>query len=62
MTRDSTAGKNGGFIQMKTIHLVLTSAAHILILEGYREDEHGPLPTCKFIKWSIFLRTYYIYI
>ena len=37
---------------------VLALAAHILKLEQYREDQHGPCArmTCKFMKRSIFLR------
>ena len=35
---------------------MLASAAHILKLEQYREDYHGPCArmTCKFVKRSIF--------
>ena len=37
---------------------VLASAAHILKLELYREDEHGPCARMmrKFVKRSIFLK------
>ena len=42
--------------------MVLASAAHILKLERYREDQHGPCArmTRKFMKRSTFLnpRTY----
>ena len=40
----------------KSCYGVLASATHILKLEQYREDEHGPCArmTRKFVKWSIF--------
>ena len=41
---------------LKSCYGVLASATHILKLEQYREDEHGPCArmTRKFVKWSIF--------
>ena len=43
---------------LKNICVVLASAAHILKLEQYREDQHGPCArmTRKFVKRSIFLK------
>ena len=42
-------------IRFKNYAMVLTSAAHILKLERYRDDQHGPCArmTCKFVKRSI---------
>ena len=50
-----------GIDVFKNSDFVLASAAHVLKLERYREDQHGPCArmTCKFVKCSIFFMSVY---